>query len=143
MLSGGMSDQHTFIATTAFGLEAVVKRELIALGYEPRSTSPGWVEFDGDLSAIARTNMWLRTADRVLIKVASFQATDFEALFETTKSVDWKKWLPSNARFPVDGRSHKSQLTSVPANQRAVKKAIVEAMLAQHKVATLPEDGPL
>ena len=78
-----MSDQHTFIATTAFGLEAVVKRELIALGYEPRSTSPGWVEFDGDLSAIARTNMWLRTADRVLIKVASFQATDFEALFET------------------------------------------------------------
>ncbi|HCA50356.1 MAG TPA: hypothetical protein DEP12_08120, partial [Planctomycetaceae bacterium] len=138
-----MSDQHTFIATTAFGLEAVVKRELIALGYEPRSTSPGWVEFDGDLSAIARTNMWLRTADRVLIKVASFQATDFETLFETTKSVDWKKWLPPNARFPVDGRSHKSQLTSVPANQRAVKKAIVEAMLAQHQISTLPEDGPL
>lgn len=143
MLSGGMSDQHTFIATTAFGLEAVVKRELIALGYEPRSTSPGWVEFDGDLSAIARTNIWLRTADRVLIKVASFQATDFETLFETTKSVDWKKWLPPNARFPVDGRSHKSQLTSVPANQRAVKKAIVEAMLAQHQISTLPEDGPL
>ena len=138
-----MSNQHTFIATTAFGLEAVVKRELEALGYEPRSTSPGWVEFDGDLSAICRTNLWLRTADRVLVKVASFKATDFEALFETTKAIDWNQWLPPNARFPVDGRSHKSQLTSVPANQRAVKKAIVEAMLTQHQVSTLPEDGPL
>jgi len=138
-----MDSQHTFIATTAFGLEAVVKRELQALGYEARGTSPGWVEFDGDLSAICRTNTWLRTADRILVKVASFQAADFEALFETTKSIDWTRWLPANARFPVEGRSVRSQLTSVPANQRSVKKAIVEAMQAQHGVATLPEDGPL
>ena len=98
-----MDSQHTFIATTAFGLEAVVKRELQALGYEARGTSPGWVEFDGDLSAICRTNTWLRTADRILVKVASFKAADFEALFETTKSIDWTRWLPANARFPSKG----------------------------------------
>lgn len=138
-----MSSQHTFIATTAFGLEAIVKRELQALGYEARSTSPGWVEFDGDLSAICRANLWLRTADRILIKVASFHAADFDTLFETTKAIDWTQWLPANATFPVEGRSVRSQLTSLPANQRAVKKAIVEAMKAQHKVTNLPEDGPL
>ena len=138
-----MTSQHTFIATTAFGLEAVVKRELEALGYEGRSTSPGWVEFDGDLSAICRTNLWLRTADRILVKVATFDASDFEALFEKTRAIDWTQWLPPNASFPVEGRSVRSQLTSVPANQRAVKKAIVEAMKSQHGVAVLPEDGAL
>ncbi len=138
-----MSNPYTFIATTAFGLEAVVKRELQALGYDARSTSPGWVEFDGDLSAICRTNLWLRSADRILVKVASFTAADFDALFETTKSIDWTQWLPANAHFPVEGRSVRSTLTSVPANQRAVKKAIVEAMKSQHGVSSLPEDGPL
>ena len=130
------------IATTAFGLEAVVKRELQALGYEGKSISPGWVQFQGDLAAICRTNLWLRTADRVLLRMASFEAKDFDALFETTKATAWDEWLARDAAFPVIGRSLKSQLSSVPACQRAVKKAVVESLLAAHRAAELPETGP-
>ena len=130
------------IATTAFGLEAVVKRELESLGYEGKPTSPGWIEFEGDLAAICRTNLWLRTADRVLLRMASFEAKDFDALFETTKSIAWHEWLGNDAAFPVIGRSIKSQLSSVPACQRAVKKAVVESLLAAHGTTELPETGP-
>ncbi|MBP89142.1 MAG: bifunctional 23S rRNA (guanine(2069)-N(7))-methyltransferase RlmK/23S rRNA (guanine(2445)-N(2))-methyltransferase RlmL [Planctomycetaceae bacterium] len=130
------------IATTAFGLEAVVKRELEALGYEGKAISPGWLRFQGDLAAICRTNLWLRTADRVLVRMASFEAQDFDALFETTKSLAWNEWLGKDAAFPVIGRSLKSQLSSVPACQRAVKKAVVESLMAAHGTTELPETGP-
>jgi len=129
------------IATTAFGLEAVVKRELQSLGYEGKPTNPGWIEFEGDLAAICRANLWLRTADRVLLRMASFEAKDFDALFDTTKAVAWHKWLGNDAAFPVIGRSISSQLSSVPACQRAVKKAVVESLLAAHETSTLPETG--
>lgn len=138
-----MGPKLDLIATTAFGLEAVVKRELQSLGYEGKATSPGWIEFEGDLLAICRTNLWLRTADRVLLRMASFEAMDFEALFETTKAVAWHEWLGKDAAFPVIGRSIKSQLSSVPACQRAVKKAVVESLLTAHGTTELPETGPL
>lgn len=131
------------IATTAFGLEAVVKRELEALGYAGKPTSPGWVQFQGDHTAICRTNLWLRTADRVLLRMADFEATDFDALFDTTKAIEWHEWLDKDAAFPVIGRSLKSQLSSVPACQRAVKKAVVESLMAAHGATELPESGPL
>jgi hypothetical protein len=136
-----MNQPFNLVATTAFGLEAVVKRELAALGYEARIGDPGRIHFAGDLSAICRTNLWLRTADRVLVQVASFEAADFDALFDTTKSLPWAAWIPKDGQFPVMGRSLKSQLSSVPACQRAVKKAIVESLLAAHGVETLPETG--
>ncbi len=136
-----MTDQFDLVATTAFGLEAVVKRELAAFGYEARIGDPGRIHFTGDLSAICRANLWLRAADRVLVQVAKFEAADFDALFETTKSLPWASWIPQDGQFPVIGRSLKSQLSSVPACQRAVKKAIAESLLAAHAVETLPETG--
>ena len=137
-----MNSSLELIATTAFGLEAIVKRELDDLGYEGRVISPGRIRFAGDVSAICRTNLWLRTADRVLLQLAEFPAEDFEALFENTKAIDWREWIPVKGAFPVVGRSLRSQLSSVPACQRAVKKAIVESLLRGHRVDRLPESGP-
>ena len=130
------------VATAAFGLEAVVVRELKHLGYEGRVTRPGRIEFTGDEAAICRTNLWLRSADRVLVQLARFAAPDFDALFDTVAELPWEDWIHREAAIPVRGRSHKSQLTSVPACQRTVKKAIVERLLAKHNTAELPETGP-
>ncbi|MCA9230359.1 MAG: bifunctional 23S rRNA (guanine(2069)-N(7))-methyltransferase RlmK/23S rRNA (guanine(2445)-N(2))-methyltransferase RlmL [Planctomycetales bacterium] len=130
------------VATAAFGLEAVVVRELEQLGYTPKITRPGRIEFAGDRAAICRANLWLRSADRVLIQLAKFPATDFDALFDTAGSLPWEEWIAAEAAIPVRGRSHKSQLTSVPACQRTVKKAIVERLLRCHGVGELPETGP-
>ena len=132
---------HTLVATAAFGLEAIVVRELKALGYEPRISRPGRIEFAGDLGAIARTNLWLRSADRVLLQLAKFKATDFDVLFDTAGEIAWEEWIAADAAILVRGRSHKSQLTSVPACQRTIKKAIVDRLLSKHQVALLPETG--
>jgi 23S rRNA G2445 N2-methylase RlmL len=131
------------VATSTFGLEAIVTRELEALGYSARSTQTGRVEFEGDAAAVARTNLHLRTADRVLVRVAGFRAPDFEALFETTLDLPWENWIGPEDGFPVAGRSVKSTLSSVPAVQRTVKKAIVERLMRAHGVGTLPETGPV
>jgi 23S rRNA G2445 N2-methylase RlmL len=131
-----------FIAACAFGLEAIVKRELLALGYQPHVAQPGRIRFSGDESAICKTNLWLRTADRVLIEVLQFDCPDFDALFETVKAFDWSEFLPRDAAFPVNGKSRLSQLTSVPAVQRTVKKAVVESLKKFHATETLDETGP-
>ncbi len=130
------------VATAAFGLEAIVVRELEQLGYSPKITRPGRIEFAGDFLAICRANLWLRSSDRVLVQLAKFQAADFDALFDTAGSLPWEDWIAADAAIPVRGRSHKSQLSSVPACQRTVKKAIVERLLKQHAVNELPETGP-
>ncbi len=130
------------VATAAFGLEAVVVRELEQLGYEPRVARPGRIEFAGDVSAVCRANLWLRSADRVLVQLAKFPAADFDALFDTARDLPWEEWIGPTTAIPVRGRSHKSQLTSVPACQRTVKKAIVERLTAKLGVTTLPETGP-
>ncbi|MDA7906334.1 bifunctional 23S rRNA (guanine(2069)-N(7))-methyltransferase RlmK/23S rRNA (guanine(2445)-N(2))-methyltransferase RlmL [Mariniblastus sp.] len=136
-----MQDQLKLTAACAFGLEAIVKRELIALGYSPSISQPGRVDFAGDWAAVCRANLWLRTADRVLIEVQKFDAPDFDALFDTVKDFDWSQFIPADAAFPVIGRSRLSQLTSVPAVQRSVKRAIVESLLHHHSVNVLPESG--
>lgn len=133
----------TLIATAPMGLEAIVAREVKNLGYTDVRVENGRVEFEADELAIARCNLWLRTADRVLVKMGEFKATTFEELFEGTKALDWHDWLPKHAEFPVDGKSQKSQLSSVPASQGIVKKAIVEKMKEQYKLEWFPEDGPL
>ncbi|MFA6045222.1 MAG: class I SAM-dependent methyltransferase [Phycisphaerales bacterium] len=130
------------LAVTNFGLEAVASRELSQLGYDAKGAGTGRVHFQGDALAIARANLWLRSADRVLIRVASFPCRDFDTLFEQTKSIAWEEWIPPDFAFPVNGRSVRSQLTSVPACQRTVKKAIVERLMSGHRVSTLPETGP-
>jgi 23S rRNA (guanine2445-N2)-methyltransferase / 23S rRNA (guanine2069-N7)-methyltransferase len=130
------------IATAASGTEAVVKRELAALGYAARIVTPGRLLFQSDVTAIGRTNLWLRVGERVLIQMGSFAATDFGALFDGVAALAWERWLPRDADFPVSGRSHRSQLSSVPACQKIVKKAIVERLLKAHRAEALPETGP-
>jgi 23S rRNA (guanine2069-N7)-methyltransferase / 23S rRNA (guanine2445-N2)-methyltransferase len=134
---------YELIATAASGTEAIVKRELADLGYPAKTTTPGRLLFRGDAAAICRTNLWLRVAERILIRVGSFPAADFDALFDGTMALPWEQWLPRDAEFPVRGRSHRSQLTSVPACQRSVKRAIVERLRKAHRAEELPESGAL
>lgn len=129
------------IATAAFGLEAVVARELKQLGYEDCKVENGKVTFFADELAICRCNLWLRSADRLLLKMGQFKAMSFEELFEQTKALPWPEWLPKNACFPVEGKSVRSTLYSVPDCQAIVKKAIVEKMKQQYRLNWFPEDG--
>lgn len=129
------------IATAPMGLEAVVAREVKALGYEDMMVENGRVTFTGDEMAICRANLWLRSADRILIKMGEFKATTFDELFEGTKALPWSDWIPENGEFPVEGRSHKSQLSSVPACQGIVKKAAVEKMKQRYRTEWFPENG--
>lgn len=119
------------IATAAFGLEAVVARELEALGYHEQVVEDGKVTFIGDELAICRCNIWLRSADRVLVKVGSFPVPDFSSLFDQTVLLPWSDWLPVDAKFPVSGKSVRSQLYAVSTVQAVTKKAIVEHMKKQ------------
>lgn len=135
--------QFELIATAAFGLEAVVARELKALGYANQTVEDGRVRFTADATAIARCNLWLRSADRVLLQVGEFSATDFGQLFDHTRRLPWEQWLNPDAQFPVRGRSVKSQLHSVPDCQRIVKKAIVERLKQTYRRDWFDETGPL
>ena len=121
----------------------MVARELKALGYPEHQVEDGRISFTADASAIARCNLWLRSADRVLVKVGEFAARDFGELFDRTKALPWAEWLPQDARFPVRGRSTKSQLHSVPHCQSITKKAIVEALKFRYPVETFSETGSL
>ena len=119
---------YQLIATTTFGIEAVTAKELRQLGYEDLKLENGKVHFEGDEMDIAITNTWLRTADRVLIKVAEFEATTFEDLFNQTEAIDWSQYIPVNGKMHVVGKSIKSTLHSVPDCQAIVKKAVVKSM---------------
>ncbi|MCJ8006633.1 class I SAM-dependent RNA methyltransferase [Lederbergia wuyishanensis] len=136
-------DTYNLIATTAMGIESIAANEIKKLGYEC-TVENGKVMFKGDELAIARTNMWLRTADRIKIVVGEFKASTFDELFEKTKALRWEDYLPVDAEFPVQGKSVKSTLYSVPDCQAIVKKAIVERLKSSYKQTTwLAETGPL
>lgn len=120
--------KYELIATATFGLEAVVKMELQDLGYSVVKVEDGKVTFIGDERAIVHTNMWLRTADRVYIKVAEFKAETFEELFQQVRAIGWEDYLTVDAAFPVVGTSVKSTLHSVPSCQSIIKKAIVSRL---------------
>lgn len=131
------------IATSAMGLEAIVAKEVRDLGYECEVEN-GRISYKGDARAIARSNMWLRTADRIKIKVGEFKAYTFDELFEKTKALPWEEFLPEDAEFPVSGKSVKSKLFSVSDCQAIVKKAIVERLRKSYKKTTwFEENGPL
>ena len=120
--------KYELIATATFGLEAVVKMELRDLGYSVVKVEDGKVTFIGDERAIVHTNMWLRTADRVYIKIAEFKAETFEELFQQVRGIGWEDYLTVDAAFPVVGTSVKSTLHSVPSCQSIIKKAIVSRL---------------
>lgn len=133
----------TLIATAAMGIEAVVANEVRDLGYECKVDN-GKVIFQADEMAICRSNLWLRTADRIKILVGEFKATSFDELFEKTKALNWGHFIPQDAEFPVTGKSVKSKLFSVPDCQSIVKKAIVENLRKFYRKETwFEETGPL
>ena len=135
--------KYELIATSAMGLEALVAKEVRDLGYECEVEN-GKIFYSGDDMAIARSNLWLRTADRVKIKIGEFRATTFDQLFENTKALPWEHFLPENAEFPVTGKSLKSKLFSVSDCQAIVKKAIVTRLQKHYKrTSWLEENGPL
>lgn len=130
------------LATAAMGLESIVADEVKQLGFETQ-TENGKVFFEGDEKAIVKANLWLRTADRVKIIAGEFNAYTFDELFERTKEIEWEKFLPVDAEFPVQGKSVKSKLYSVPTCQSIVKKAIVERLKGVYKRNSfLDETGP-
>lgn len=134
-------EQFTLIATAPQGLEALVARELKDLGYPDQQGENGRVAFQGDLAAIARSNLWLRTADRVLIQMAKFEARTFEELFQGVFACPWADWIPQDANFVIEGRSHLSQLSSVPAAQKIVEKAVVEKLKQRYPITWFPKTG--
>ncbi|MGI6120201.1 MAG: THUMP domain-containing class I SAM-dependent RNA methyltransferase [Desulfosporosinus sp.] len=130
------------IATAAFGLESIVARELKNLGYDNLTVENGRVSFSTDELGICRANLWLRSSDRVLLKMGSFKARTFEELFQQTRALPWEEWLPEDANFPVQGKSIKSQLFSVSDCQAIVKKAIVERLKESYARNWFDETGP-
>lgn len=130
------------IAPCHFGLEAVLKKEIIDLGYEVSLVEDGRITFIGDEEAICRANIFLRTAERILIKVDSFQATTYDELFEQTKSISWEEYIPKNGKFWVaKAASIKSKLFSPSDIQSIMKKAMVEKLKQTYKTEWFDEDG--
>lgn len=134
--------KRELIAAVTFGLEAVVKREIQALGYEILKTENGKVTFSGDERAIVRSNLWLRTADRIQLKMGEFPAEESEELFQTVKGMPWEELIPIDGAFPVIVSTVKSKLRSEPINQKTVKKAIVERLSDFYGVEHFEETGP-
>ncbi|HHV26558.1 MAG TPA: class I SAM-dependent RNA methyltransferase [Tissierellia bacterium] len=134
-------EQIELIATSTFGLESVVKREVLALGYEDIEVENGKVTFKCDEKAIPKANIWLRTADRVLLKMGEFKATSFEELFEKTKALPWEDWITEDGEFTVVGKAVDSKLMSVPDCQSIVKKAVVEKLKTKYNTEWFKETG--
>jgi len=134
--------EYRIVATAAFGLESVVARELKGLGFEGVSSENGRLSFSGNVRDVAKANIWLRTADRVLIEAARFACSDFEELFQGVLKVPWEKMIPFDGVVHVTGRSVRSKLSSVPACQSVVKKAVIQAMKRKYSSDAFPETGP-
>ncbi len=130
------------IATSTFGLEAMVKKEVEELGYEITTVQDGKVTYTGDAEAIVLSNLWLRSADRILIKMGEFQATTFVELFDQVASLPWEAWITPDAKFTVNGKSVKSKLFSISDCQAITKKAIVKRLQQHYKIDWFPETGP-
>lgn len=135
-------NKFKLLATSPMGIEAVVAREVQGLGYDCQVEN-GKITYIGDESAIARSNLWLRTADRVKIVIGEFKATTFDQLFEGTKQLPWEQFINEDSEFPVSGKSVKSTLHSVPDCQAIVKKAIVDRLKSKYKnTIWFKETGP-
>ena len=131
-----------WMALCAFSLEGIVKRELISLGFADARCGQGCVRFQSDWQGGFLANLWLRTADRVMLVVGEGRPKTFEELFQLVKSCPWGRLLPKNAAFPVRGKCVRSTLMSVRDCQAITKKAIAEAMKQKYGQSWFPEDGP-
>lgn len=130
------------IAPCHFGMEAVLKKEIIDLGYDITETADGRITFFGDEEALCRANIFLRTAERILIKIGSFHAESFEELFQGTKALPWEDYIPVDGKFWVaKAASVKSKVYSPSDIQSVMKKAMVERMKQVHHMSWFSEDG--
>lgn len=133
---------YELIAPCHFGMEAVLKREIQKLGYDILKVEDGKVTFAGDEAAIVRANIFLRTTERILIKIGSFKATTFDELFEGTKALPWEQFIPEDGKFWVaKATSIKSKLFSPSDIQSIMKKAMVDRLKKKYNVNWFPEDG--
>lgn len=121
------------IATTTFGLESVAKRELMKLGYNDTSVENGKVTFTATEEDIPVANLWMRTAERILLQMGQFKALTFDELFEKTKALPWEEWIPEDGNFVVEGKSIDSKLFSISDCQRIVEKAVVERLKTKYR----------
>ena len=135
-------DKMEWIAPCHFGLESVLKREIQDLGYEIVQVEDGRVTFAGGMDAVCRGNIFLRTAERILLKVGSFRAETFEELFERTKEIPWEEYIPQDGKFGVTkAGSVKSRLFSPSDIQSIMKKAMVERLKTRYRIQWFPETG--
>ena len=135
-------ERFEWIAPCHFGLEAVMKREILDLGYEVSQVEDGRVTFIGDAEAVCRANIFLRTTERILLKVGSFKAETFEELFQGTRAIPWEQYIPRDGKFWVaKASSIKSRLFSPSDIQSIMKKAMVERMKGAYGITWFPEDG--
>ena len=133
---------YELIAPCHFGLEAVLKREIDDLGYDISKTEDGRVTFIGDMEALCRANVFLRSAERILLKAGSFTARTFDELFECTKALPWEEWIPKDGKVWVTKASTvKSKLYSSSDIQSIMKKAIVERLKSAYHTEVIPETG--
>lgn len=135
--------QYRLQITTASGIEAVTKRELTELGYPLSPAENGRIRMTGSEADIARCNLLLRTANRVMIELTSFRAEDFDALFEGTRAFPWEDYLPADAKIHLYGKCVQSRLHALSACQSIVKKAICTRMCERLRRSSLPETGAL
>ncbi len=139
-----MANRMELIAPCHFGLEAVLKREIDDLGYDISRVDDGRVTFIGDEEAIARVNIWSRTAERILIKTGSFMAYDFEGLYQGIRAIPWEQYIPSDGRFWVTKASSvKSKVFSPSDIQSVAKKAMVDRMRETYAVERFEETGDI
>ena len=130
------------IAPCHFGMEAVLKREIYDLGYEITRVEDGRVTFEGDLEAVCRGNVFLRTAERLMIQVGRFSATTFDELYEGIKALPWEQWIPEDGRFWVTKASSvKSKLFSASDIQSIAKKAMVDHLKGIYHISWFEENG--
>lgn len=134
-----MDEKITYCATCLFGLEKLVGEEIDALGYTRLETIDGRVYFEGDITAVARCNIWLRCAERVYIVAGQFGAESFTELFDGTAAIAWEKYIGEKDAFPNSGHSIKSQLTSIPDCQSIIKKAMVKRLERAYGVSWFEE----
>ena len=136
-----MPAKFELIAPCFFGCESTAKFELTRIGAENIRVEDGRLSFCGGAEMIAAANLNLRTVERVMLLLARYKAATFDELFDGVYSIPWEEFLPADAAFPVTGSSLNSQLTSIPACQSVIKKAVVKRLMKGHRTTVLPESG--
>ena len=136
------TDHLTLICPCHFGLESVLKREITDLGYEVSQVEDGKVSFEGDWQAVCYANVFLRSAERILVKAGAFHAESYEELFQGTRAIEWERFFPRDAKFWVaKAASVRSKLFSPRDIQSVMKKAMVERMSQRYHTSSFPETG--